>query len=312
MYTCIQSLHCVVIQRMKYRSVNCFNMYASAICIVINQTMSTVNHYTTLVFIYIFIKFAYGEISPFFIHANRVFIKCADGKLESFDNTTDIHSTCIRTTQFERFNLFQLYIQCPNGRLHLEYNRTFTFNAQVPEYSMASLQPYCFIDQTNNNLNQHQLIPYQTRYTSENNTFTQIISFQCQYNLTIMTNDSYKSTHQFYLFLKLMNYGLCRYMIQFMYSNGTCNRFYQPTYKIQARIKNSICYYQTGLHPPEIPLEYFDYLTSINLSSSEHLFHSTKSFNRTIFIITVSVTVFCLLLCLILLIAMCQLGLFRQ
>jgi hypothetical protein len=274
--------------------------------------MTIVKHLFLLFFIYTSIRLIDSEIFPFFIPADQIFLKCSDGKFESFNSTTTIHSNCVQITQLERFNLFQLYIQCPDGYLYLEYNRTFTFNDQVPEYSMANLQPHCFIDHTNQYQSQNKLVPYQTRYTSENDTFTQIISFQCQHNLTMMLNESSELTEEFYLFFKLMNYSLCRYLIQFMYSNEKCNQFQQEIYKIQALIKNSTCYYQLGIHPSEISLEYFDQLTFTNLSSSKYSPHSTKPVHRTIIIFTVSITAVSLFLCLALLIIMYQFGLFQH
>jgi len=177
---------------------------------------------------------------------------------------------------------------------------------------MSNLQPHCFIDHTNQHQSQNNLVPYETRYTSENDTFTQIISFQCQHNLTMMSNKNSKLTQEYYLFIKLMNYGLCRYLIQFIYSNGKCNQFQQEIYKIQSLIKNSICYYQLGNHPSEISLEYFDQLTSTNLSSSEYSHYSIKPVHRTIIIFTASITAISLFLCLALFIIMYQFGLFQH
>jgi hypothetical protein len=265
-----------------------------------------------LFFIYTSIKLTNSEIFPFFIHADQIFLKCPGGEFESFDSTTNIPSTCIQTTELEQFSLYQLYIQCPDERFYLEYNRTFTFNAQVSEYPMTNLQPYCFIDRSNQYLNPNELVPYQTRYTSENGTFIQIISFQCQHNLTRMTNENSRLNEEFYLFFKLMNYGLCRYVIQFMYSNGKCNRFHQQLYQIQAYVKYSICYYQLESHLSEIPLEVFDQLTNTNLSLSNHAYSSTKPIHRNIIILTISITAISLLLCLGLFIAMYQFGLFRH
>jgi len=263
--------------------------------------MTIFKYFFPVFFIYAHIKLTNSEVLPFLIHADQVFLKCSDGTLESFNSTTNILSTCIQTTHIARFNLFQLFIQCPDGRLHLEYNRTFT-----SEYSMTSFQPYCFIGRANEYHNPNQLVPYQTRYTSDNGTFTQIISFQCQYNLSMTTNE------QFYLYFKLMNYGFCRYAIQFMYSDGKCNRFYQQIYKIQAQIKHSICYDQLGFHPLEISLDYFDQLPSTNLSLNKHSLDSIKSVNRTVIIMTASITCVSLFLCLGIFIAMHQFGLFRS
>jgi hypothetical protein len=283
--------------------VNCFNLYTTVIRAAEIQTMIIVKHCFFLFFNYIYITLTKSEILPFFIHADQVFLKCPNGKLESFNNTTNIHSTCVQTTKLDRFNLFQLYIQCPDGLLHLEYNRTFTFDAQIPEYSMTSLQPHCFID--NANQYQNQLVPYRTRYTSENSTFTQILSFQCQNNSTTTTNE------ELYLFFKLINYGLCRYLIQFISSNGKCNRSNQQMYKIQVQVKNSQCYYQLGPHPSEIPLDYFDQMTPTNLSLNQHSLYSRKPVHRTIIIMTASITTVSLLLCLVIFITMYHCGLFR-
>lgn len=51
-----------------------------------------------------------NEIFPFFIHADQIFLKYPDDKIESLNNTTNIHSICIQTKEFERFSLFKL---CP-------------------------------------------------------------------------------------------------------------------------------------------------------------------------------------------------------
>jgi hypothetical protein len=262
-----------------------------------------------LFFIYISIRLTDSETFPFFIHADQIFLKCSDGKFESFNSTSNIHSTCVQTTQLEQFSLFQLYIQCSDGRLILEYNRTFNFNAQVSEYSLANLQPHCFIDHSNQYVNPNQLIPYQTRYTSENGTFAQIISFQCQHNLTIMTSENSKLNEEFYLFFKLMNYGLCRYLIQFMDLNERCNRLHQ---QIQVQIKDSKCYYQLEIHSSEISLEYFDQLAYTNLSSTKYPHYSTKTVHRTIIILTASIAAASLFLCLVLFIVMYRFGLFRH
>ncbi|CAF3717652.1 unnamed protein product [Adineta steineri] len=264
----------------------------------------------TIKYCYLFlflIKFTNSEIFPFFIHADQIFIKCSNGNIELFNSTTDSLPACIQTTHIERFNLFQLYIQCPNEHLHLEYNRSVTLNAQTLKSSISSFQPHCFTDYRDEYMKQNQLSPYRTRYTSNNDTLTQIISFQCQYSIHS------KSNEEFYLFFKLMNYGLCRYSIQFMYLNGKCNRFYQQIYKIQARIEHSICYYQLGLNPSEISLEFFDQLIYTNMSSNKQLFYSTKSVNHTnIIIITISITTISLILCLAISIVIYRYALFRS
>ncbi|CAF2506155.1 unnamed protein product [Rotaria sp. Silwood2] len=273
--------------------------------------MVVVKHCFFLVFTYTYIKLIYSENFPVFIHADQVFLKCPNGKLESLNNTTSIHSTCIQIEQYEQFSLFQLFIQCPDGRLHLEYNRTLTFYDQASDYSIVNLQPICFINHHNQYFKHNQSAPYETRYTSENGTLTQTISFQCYYNITMMRNENSKLNEEFYLFFKLMNCSLCRYLIQFTSSNRKCNQYHQQIYKIQGQIKNSICYYQLGVNSSEISLEYFDQLTDRNLSSSKQSFHSSQFVNRTIIIITASIAAISLLICLVIFIAMYPFGLCR-
>ncbi|CAF0836973.1 unnamed protein product [Rotaria sordida] len=273
--------------------------------------MIILKHCFFLIFIYTYINLISSENFPFFIHADQVFLKCSNGKLESLNNSTSIHSTCIQIKQHEQYSLYQFFIQCPDGRLYLEYNRMLTFYDQVSEYSIANLEPKCFLNHHNHYLKYNQSTPYQIRYTSDNGTLTQIISFQCYYNLIMMTNENSKLNEEFYLFFKLMNYSLCRYLIQFISSNGKCNQYYQQIYKIQGQIKNSICYYQLGTNSSEISLEYFDQLTYRNLSSSKQPLHSAKSVNRTIIIITTLITIVSLLICLAIFIAMYPFGLCR-
>ncbi|CAF3499464.1 unnamed protein product [Rotaria sp. Silwood1] len=274
--------------------------------------MVIVKHWFFLVLTYNYIKLLYSENFPIFIHADQIFLRCPNGKIESLNNTTSIYSTCMQSEQYEQFSLFQFFIQCPDGRLYLEYNRTLTsFYNQVSEYSIANLQPKCFINHHNSYFQHYQITSYQTRYTSENGTLTQIISFQCHYNLTMMKNENSKLNEEFYLFFKLMNYSLCRYSIQFISSNGKCNQYHQQLYKIQGRIKNSICYYQLGANTSEVSLEYFDQLIYRNLSSSKQSFHPLKFVNRAIIIITALITTVSLLICFAIFIAMYPFGLCR-
>lgn len=254
-------------------------------------------------FFLFFLKLIDAGNFPFYVHADQMFVKCPNGISESFNSTSNIHSTCIQLKPYEQFYLFQIFIQCPDGRFYLEYNRTFSVNVQFLEYSIAHLQPYCFINHQYGKYN--QLVPYQTRYISENGTFTQIISFQCQYDITMILND------EFYLVFKLMNYSLCRYLVKFTHSNGKCNQYQQQIYKIQGQIKSSMCYYQLGLDTSEVSLEYFDQVIYKNLPSPKGSIDVSTLVNRTIIIIIVSITVVSLLVCFAIFIAMYSFGLFR-
>ncbi|UJR36042.1 hypothetical protein I4U23_028779 [Adineta vaga] len=258
--------------------------------------------------IYIFFKISTCEIFPFFVYADENFVKCSDGKLESFNSTQNILPKCIQATQIERIDVFQLFIQCPDARVHFELNRTFPSNAPSSEYSLTSLYPHCFLEQIHHN----HFIPYQTRYIAENETFTQIISFQC--DSSNLTNQRWKFNEQFYLYFKLMNYGLCRYLVQLIYSDGKCNRFYQQTYRIQLQIKHSVCYYQLGLQISDNSLEYFDQLIRTNLSVNSQSISSKTSANHSIIIIifTTSMTGISLFLCSIIFILMYRFNRFRR
>ncbi|CAF0832840.1 unnamed protein product [Adineta ricciae] len=272
--------------------------------------MDNVNRYLTVFCLYISLKLNVCEVFPFLIQADQIFVKCSDGKLESFNNNQFTLPTCIEKSQIERINVFQIYIQCPDGRLHFELNRTFPFHASSSEYSLTSLHPHCFIDKLNHN----RFISYQTRYLSENGTFAQIISFQCEGNSTVVTNEQWKFHDEFYLFFKLMNYGLCRYLVQLVYSNGKCNRFYQQIYKIQLQIKQSICYYQIGLDSSDISLEYLNQLVRKNLSLNIQAVSSNHSMNSSIMtmIITTSITGLSLILCGLVFILMYRFTLLRR